>query len=103
MTTPLCPCCGHPLSDDEVEVVLRPKERKLYQALLRGGQAGITNSGLMDHVYADDPDGGSLDSNVIAVMASRMRPLMKPFGLTIRASGGPGCRYHLEKLEEKVS
>jgi hypothetical protein len=96
---PVCPCCGHPLSDDEVEVVLRPMERKLFRALKRAGDAGRTNAELMSEVYCDDPNGGALDSNIVAVMASAMRKAMHPFGVTIKASrGGPGCRYHLEKI-----
>jgi hypothetical protein len=55
MTVPRCPGCGRPLSYDEVEVVLRPKERKLYQALQRGGEAGVTNSGLMDQRWRSMP------------------------------------------------
>jgi hypothetical protein len=79
--------------------VLRPMERKLFQALKRAGDTGRTNAELMDDVYRDDPNGGALGSNIVAVMASEMRKAMAPFGMTIRASrGGRGARYHLEKL-----
>jgi hypothetical protein len=95
----VCPHCGHPLSDDEVEVVLTRPQRKLFRAL-KDEPAGMTNDDLMNSLYADDPGGGALETNVIAVMAYRMRKALEPFGLTIRCKrGGRGARYHLEEKQ----
>lgn len=98
MTAPrVCKRCGQLLSDEQIEVALTRTQRRMYRALLRS-EDGLTCADLLDQIYADDPDGGPLESNIVGVMACRMRRAIAPFGLTITANGGRGSRYRLEKL-----
>lgn len=56
---------------------------------------GATVWEVLGAVYADDPDGGPEDSNVISVMAAQINRKLAPLGYRVRGSGGPGSRYFL--------
>ena len=95
----VCECCGHPLPPEGIDAELTPTQRKLYRAVKRAGKAGITNPELMDKLYADDPNGGPENTNIISVMMKRVRAVLASYGLTVRSTGGPGSRYYLELLK----
>lgn len=98
--TKVCECCGHPLPDKAVFEVLTPMQRRIFQAVAAAGTHGITSRVLIDRLYQDDPNGGPSSINIIAVVASHMRPRLKPFGITLKANPGREGRYTLQKLEE---
>jgi N6-adenosine-specific RNA methylase IME4 len=77
----------------------QPVKRRLYQCLLDHPE-GATRRQLMDHVYADDPDGGPDCENVVAVHVKHMRPILEREGLTITSERGPGSHYRIERMEK---
>jgi hypothetical protein len=96
-----CKCCGHPLPDEGVLAALTPLQRRVFTAIQRAGPAGVPASQLMDIVYADDPTGGPVSTNIISVVANQMKPRLIPFGVQLRGKRGAGGYYVLEKLEGK--
>lgn len=94
-----CACCGHPLPDDSVLGALTPLQQRVFFAIKRAGSAGIQSTRVMDVVYAEDPNGGPENQNIIAVVAKQMNKRLARFGLVLRGRRGPGGYYTLEKLE----
>lgn len=60
MILPTCKCCGQTLPrDSPFEMVsLTPQQYRIVQRIKKAGKHGITTEMLIDHVYANDPDGG---------------------------------------------
>jgi hypothetical protein len=97
----ICQCCGFPLAQDEVAWLFRGKQRRIFEALARAGNAGLSREQLLDRVYWDDPEGGPLTARgVIAVMiCQQMNPKLEPFGLQIKGLSGRGSwPYRLTTL-----
>jgi hypothetical protein len=94
----VCPCCKRPLPP-KIIVGGRIRQRVLdYVAK----SAGVTTQQIMDHVYADDPNGGPDSVNVITSTVRHINKRIKPYGLRIKGSGGPGSTYSLVRLEPEA-
>jgi hypothetical protein len=59
---------------------------------------GSTVWQIMDAVYADDPNGGPTEHNIVSVMATAANSKLIERGWKIKATGGPGSIYTLVKL-----
>ena len=95
----MCKCCGHPLPSDAVEQGLSPLEIRIYRAVKRAGQAGITVPDLTEIVYNDDPNGGPESTNTIAVMKIRLNKKLASRKLVIHSTLGRGALYILKALK----
>ena len=111
----LCPTCGAELHDEVqwdferrvfigggVAVRFTPTRAKIIDAIwrerLRGGVQSVIQ--LMAMVYADDPDGGPLNDNVLSVHLHHIRRELAATGYTITMNMGmPRIGYRLAKLE----
>ena len=93
-----CPTCGHPVPESEVHAALTKTQRRIYDAVRTAGTAGIELRDLLDKIYdgIDEPEFPEITTRT-CIMKARKR--LRPFGLEIRGSGGPGSRYYLRKLE----
>ncbi len=103
MKVPLCKCCGHPIIDDGVGVVLTPLQRRIFNIVRRAGKAGIAGKDVMTEVYAADPGGGPDSTNIIAVVASQMNQRLAQFSIKIQGRRGPGGVFTLERMAKRVS
>jgi hypothetical protein len=100
-----CPCCGHIVEPDaELRwnehsrtlsgcghvAMLSPIHGKIFTKLWKAWPSGrmITLNEMMDHVYADHPDGGPESNNVISVQLNFMRHIIARFGISIRGRSG---------------
>lgn len=61
---------------------------------------GVPAKLVFDHVWANDPDGGPLSQNTVAVHLKQMAPILAREGVAIRSSGGPFATYRLEDIEQ---
>lgn len=43
---------------------------------------------MMEHVYADDPNGGPESTNIISVQVNHLKKMLAPFGLTVTGFKG---------------
>ena len=59
---------------------------------------GITRGDIMDLLYADDPNGGALNMNVVSVLCSQVNKQLIPQGYKITSSLGHGALFRLVKL-----
>jgi hypothetical protein len=93
----VCPCCkgeGHISATEDVS--LTPLQRRIYDALATRPR---TNIELQDAMYGDRPDGGPENGNtVVSVLVNQMKHRLRPHGMTVRSTGGPGALYRLEAL-----
>jgi hypothetical protein len=70
-------------------------KQRIYETIRRC--RSITRRDLMDLVYADRRDGGPLWDNVISVHIKQMNDKwLKPHGIRIDATGGPGSTYSIK-------
>jgi hypothetical protein len=58
---------------------------------------GISRSGLIALVYANDPNGGPTSENVVSVLVKKTNEELASQGFCIVFNGGPGSRYHLRR------
>lgn len=94
----VCEKCGHPLPSLEVQLDLTKPQRRIFNALQRAGQAGLTRDQIIEKVYTDDPNGGPLTAlNSICVQRWKMNKKMKPFGLFIKTTKGKPSYWSLSK------
>jgi hypothetical protein len=98
MNVTACECCGHPVVADEIERVLTPMQARIFKAVKRAGAAGVSSKDIMGIVYADDPNGGPENTNIIAVVANQANKRLAPLGLKITASRGPWARLRLVEV-----
>lgn len=100
-----CPCCGHVIAPEAglhwnentrtisglgQFVFLRPMQGKIFSKLWKAWPSGrmIRREEMMDHVYADHPDGGVESTNVISVQINDLRKRIAPLGISIRGRSG---------------
>ena len=96
-----CEACGHPTIPNEARAKLTATQRRMFDVVHRSGTVGINTPDLMALVYQGHADGGP-SSNVLCVQAAYMRSKLKPFGLTIRSSRGPGAIWRIETIGRKL-
>lgn len=100
-----CPCCGHIVTAEEglrwneltrtlcglgYVVALRPMQGKIFDKLWRSWPSGrmISKEEMMDHVYADDINGGPESPNIVSVQIADLRKRIAPFGISIHGRHG---------------
>jgi hypothetical protein len=91
----LCPACRRELPP---EIPITGRKRQQLIECLRNYPNGRTVPQLMDYVYADDPDGGPEEHNIISVMVKHINSRITDYGWKIIATRGPGSTYHLKRL-----
>lgn len=100
MTKLLCPHCGSPVADyDSIDLrrLTRLQSRAL-EALVSGRNRFLAANSLIDQIYADDPNGGPLDSQAcLRSVIHKLRPKLRKTGWDIELRWGVG--YRLIKLE----
>ena len=92
MKLKVCPCCKRPFAP-EVDLG-GPVRQRTYDYIVAHPE-GVTRYQVMEHVYRDDPNGGPLHTNIVAVVVSKINRQLaeRNLPLRIRSSGGPGSRY----------
>jgi DNA-binding response OmpR family regulator len=75
----------------------QPVKQRIYE-FIAAHPEGVTRRQIMDHVWAEDIDGGPEFANVVSVHIKRMRPILEREGVTIFCARGPGASYRIERL-----
>ena len=85
-----CPACGHPLPDDSVPPVgMTPAETRIFKVVSAHSPLGIfSQRDLQALVYADRPDGGPENPNVIRQQISHLNKKLHALGLKIQGRRG---------------
>lgn len=96
----VCETCGHPVVGAEVETVLMGKQLRLFQIIDRAGAAGISSLNVMGVLYADEPDGGPLDTNIISAHAHAANKKLAPLGLRLSSRRGPWSLWRVMAIPE---
>ena len=88
-----CPTCGraYPPAVD----VGGPVRQRVFDYIAKHPE-GVTRPQVLTHVYADDPNGGPNNENVVSVHVRNINKRLQ--GMRIKAAGGPGSTYKLVKL-----
>ena len=98
-----CPCCGQEVSDflwvDRELVRLGAMQQRLVN-ILKAAPEGLTVYDVVDRLYSSSASGGPSGNNIIAVMAAHINKKLKPLGISIRGTGGPGSVYRLVETKE---
>ena len=95
-----CPCCGAPLAEElgiKPSVRLGPNQQALFDLLRRHPQ-GITNEAIRERLFATNRKGDPYHGSIVAVMTHHVNRKIKPWGLAIRGTGGPGSVYQLVQI-----
>ena len=90
-----CKSCGRQTVDfSELPIAdLTNRELRLLDALVSGGERFQSHQMIADGMYADDPQGGPLDSRgVIRVVVHKLRPKLEASGWRIESRFGVGYR-----------
>lgn len=102
--TNACPCCGRQIDEaadmqwdaESGTFTYQGKALRLsrirsliFDALWRArGRRIISHQQMMEHVYADDPNGGPESTNIISVQVNHLKKKLAPFGLTVTGFKG---------------
>ena len=99
-----CPCCGQAVSVDLLDNAvpenffwLGAMQQALFDLVKKHPQ-GIKACDIKDRIYASTRDGGASQHNIVAVMARHVNKKLKPLGMRIKGTGGPGSVYRLIKI-----
>jgi hypothetical protein len=95
-----CPCCGTPMSKPGIDartVHLGANQQALFN-LLKANASGISVDAIRNRILTTNRDGDSYNSSIVAVMASHINKKIKPWGLRIQSTGGPGSVYRLIQI-----
>lgn len=93
-----CPCCGGPIDKplgDRGHPLLGPNQQALFNAV-RDAVDGIDRESLYARVYPNGSEARCLQ--LISTMVWQINQKLKPMGLRIRGSGGPGSMYRLLQI-----
>jgi hypothetical protein len=93
-----CPTCNRPFAP-EIQFGGKYRQR-LYDFVVKHPE-GVTSIQIMDHLYADTPDGGSDSPKIVATMVFRINEILAHHSLRITGSGGPGSVYRLYPADSK--
>jgi hypothetical protein len=96
MSDDVCPHCGRGFPPKFYVGGLR--RQAMVDYIARNPQ-GVTVWQIIDAVYADDPNGGPEDHNIVSVMAKAANKKLEGLGWRIKGTGGPGSTYSLQKVE----
>lgn len=96
-----CPSCGRTLPRDWLAlgsntIPMRGKQRILYDAVLKSGDAGISRDRLMDLMYGDDPNGGPDSYNTFSAIIRHINNKLEKAGRKIKSTGmGQGEHFYV--------
>ena len=90
-----CKHCGQIIPP---KVRVGGKRRQTMYDFIAGHPEGVTVWQILDHVYAVDPSGVPDQPNIVSVVAKQTNRILKPFGIQIKGSGGPGSTYTVQAL-----
>ena len=91
----VCPHCKRPFPP---ELRVGGKRRQAMVDYLAKHPEGATVWQIMEAVYADDPNGGPENGQIIPVMKLHANKYLNRQGWHIKSSGGHGALYTLVKL-----
>jgi hypothetical protein len=100
MDLPVCKCCGQTLPGalEFAGTRLTPQQMRIVDRIQRGGKHGITMGMLIQHVYANDPNGGAVTAeNVMYVQIAVIKKRLKaaPFNIACNKRGGSAALYRI--------
>jgi DNA-binding response OmpR family regulator len=75
----------------------QPRRRAIYEYIAAHPE-GVSRAQILDHVWADDIDGGPEYPNTISVLVKAMRPVLAREGMRIVCGKGRGSVYRLAAL-----
>ena len=85
----VCECCGHPLPEIDATRGMTKQQNAVFFALYDAGKRGLTMKQLVEKIYGDDPSGGpDFAVESLRCQFTKMRRLLKPHNLYIKAAGG---------------
>lgn len=90
----VCPTCGRAFPP---VIEVGGKRRQALFDYVANHPEGVTVWQIIETVWADDPNGGPEQTNIVPVMAKQINRKLKKLGLScrIKATGGPGSLYRL--------
>ena len=94
-----CECCGQ-LIPPFIKIQ-GPVKKAIYDFVSKHPE-GVTTTQIINHVYANDVNGGPL-TNTIRVLVHRLNAELQCFGLMIRSSKGPGSTYTLRNMRRAAT
>ena len=96
----VCPYCKHEITEEPALPPLRPRKRRIYQAVLEAGPAGISPEDLLVRMYGETEWPTPGGPQVMRVMICEMNKALEPYGQRI-SSRRPfkGC-YKLYSLPQ---
>lgn len=110
-----CPCCGGPapggdlhwfrrarcLVGNDRALIMGPIQAALFDALWRArlSMEGLDRATLAARMWVGSPKGGPEDDKAVGVYVSGLRKKIRPFGITIVSTGGPGSTTRLVSVE----
>ncbi len=103
MELPVCKCCGQTLPGalEFGGVHFSPMQKKIVDRVHKAGKGGVTLAMLVNHVYADDPDGGPIHAErSVHVQLCIVNRKLAPANRRVEAnkSGGQGAFYRMVQL-----
>ena len=97
MKLPTCRFCGQIVPPKDHVLQNKHVKRRIYE-YIRQHPEGVTRKQVLDAVYADCPNGGPLEMNVISVHVQKINEILSDHGIRIASSRGPYATYRLVRL-----
>jgi hypothetical protein len=82
---------------DARTVHLGANQQALFN-LLKANASGISAEAIRERILTTSRNGEVYNPNIVAVMASHINKKIKPWGLRIQSTGGPGSVYRLIQI-----
>jgi hypothetical protein len=79
-------------------VHLGTQQKALFE-LVKKFPTGISHETIRERILHTNRNGDSYGSSIVAVMANQINKKIKPWGLRIKGTGGPGSVYRLVRIE----
>ena len=90
----VCPCCGQVIPP---EIKLPSVKQRVYDTI-RFAKMPMGRDRVMEKVYGSDADGGPDGLHILSVHIYQINTrYLRPRGLEIHGSGGPGSTYSIRK------
>ena len=95
-----CPCCWQPLAQSitaKLPLHFGPVQQRFFN-LVRDYPNQMTRKSLYERIYGNMTRGDHTDESIFSVMAFQMNRKLKPLGLKLKSSGGPGAVWRVDTL-----
>jgi DNA-binding response OmpR family regulator len=97
-----CPCCNNPIRSPSFELIvdhyeISPQSARVLEAVWKGKGVPVPSERILDHIWADDPDGGPVGAKRYRYFQWSLHELRKRLegsGLAV-VNAGYGCGYQL--------